>query len=61
MTDEPARLHPHIPMIVESVHPALIHAVDWASEHESVEFMEVLAAYCAGWDARGREEANGDS
>jgi len=52
---------PRMLTVVESVHPALIHAVNWADEHEPAEYMQVLAAFCAGWDARERQEATDDS
>ena len=61
MTDEPTRIQPRTRTIVESVHPALIHAVNWADEHDVVEFMQTLAAFCAGWDARERQEAECES
>ena len=44
--------------VVESVHPALVLALDWAEEHEPAEYMQALAAFCAGWDARERQEAD---
>lgn len=60
MTDH-IRLIPITPTVVESVHPALRAALDWASDHEPDELMQALAAFCAGWDARGREEADDDA